>query len=571
MGQQSKIVTPLNKESPAADHNAMSAAKTIDDDNNASSPWMHQPRTIAWTRRAIPQSFSSHGSDSDDNRIWWPSVLWPTWSSAAKDSTNIMQYSSTNNSSSATSPSSSNLSIRIQNCKKRVKIHHLSQNMVPAKVALGKRDKVTGYALNRIVCYHLGISENYSENVSYFELLQFGQQQQNKTADGIVEGGGRLEGFTEKECEFYSMSKGVEWGVVTGLKENVRHWKDDCVKKDIFKTLRKINGFVRMEWVQAMEEALQLLGVKKEDELLLSDGEEDIVRWWDIKEMRDDEKIENATPEDYDDWTQNLTETQTQTQTQTQQTQQTQLSSILKSSVAAPLEDSNDKKGLNSGAGAGGSANAGRSGGNVHFVEDDSNHQTREKALVDTNNAKMPPRSKGEASVAANDQKEAQAIITNVFFEDNDTHGTKETGVPDKVNIKAVSSINTQQQTLLEANITSRNNGSKYDMSSASSSKQTDEESMLAPAIETSVATPHHQSVINTTATVKAQENKCEERNTKGTLVAENRDAISKIIVFNTNILPKHEGVHDNILVVGNYLDADDEENVESLPCTQQF
>lgn len=119
-------------------------------DDNIST-WYLKSNTLAFVKR---KPFSS------DEHFWWPCILFPSWSKAARSGFLLMSEDDSSTTSS---------SVLLEGYKKRVQIRHLAKNMVPPELTLvfvgknstkevqGKSSSKKKNQQTKVVCYYLGL------------------------------------------------------------------------------------------------------------------------------------------------------------------------------------------------------------------------------------------------------------------------------------------------------------------------------------------------------------------------------------------------------------------------------
>ena len=117
--------------------------------------WAYEAGALSWVKRKS----SKYTSDS----LWWPTILYPSWSFASTQS--VLMTLQTNEGSSEQIEE-----IIIEGCKKKISLNHLRKNMVPQKAALGSaRNRSHGGKTSsskklprRVVAHYLGLDSQKS-------------------------------------------------------------------------------------------------------------------------------------------------------------------------------------------------------------------------------------------------------------------------------------------------------------------------------------------------------------------------------------------------------------------------
>lgn len=138
------------------------------------------PGTLCWTRRPLTVKLVPTNKDSsvkllegrDDSNsqgnkildtLWWPSLIYPTWSKAAN---------------SGLMDSAIDKGVLIQGCRKKISIDHLKRNTVPLKVAINQTSNKNpdkngdGIPKKKIVVYYLGLDLQRSSIASWGAVIQ---------------------------------------------------------------------------------------------------------------------------------------------------------------------------------------------------------------------------------------------------------------------------------------------------------------------------------------------------------------------------------------------------------------
>ena len=138
--------------------------------------WVRNPGALAWAilpPAAITELLASSSTSSspitkttnkninnksNGIKYYWPVILYPSWSYAAKDSGLISNISNRNSPRKHDGGSQTTQRVSFIGCKTSVTLDQLKKNMVPKRVALGS-SSVKGQALRpKVVAYFLGLS-----------------------------------------------------------------------------------------------------------------------------------------------------------------------------------------------------------------------------------------------------------------------------------------------------------------------------------------------------------------------------------------------------------------------------
>jgi len=132
------------------------------------------PGILCFTRRPISKDNIDSSSNkrsqlNNDNgtiseTIWWPSLIYPSWSEAANHGglmkSTIEIPSSLSSSSKKRKTSTGVYIVGIQN---KISIHHLKNNMVPKKVAMNYNKNKSNYSKKKVVVHYLGLAGNVDQ------------------------------------------------------------------------------------------------------------------------------------------------------------------------------------------------------------------------------------------------------------------------------------------------------------------------------------------------------------------------------------------------------------------------
>lgn len=256
--------------------------------------WVYQPGVLAWIKRKSSRNTS--------DPLWWPSILYPSWSYAATQSVFMTFSNSGGYDTDGTAYVAGSIDVMIEGCKKKISVEYLRKNMVPQKAALGsarggvnsplkkpKHSTLNKTPIRRVVAHYLGLDAHKSHTANW------------AAADPSSPSNVQL--YTEKNCiRFYLSYKN---------KIHPNDWKD---------------------FVLAMKEAAVVLSNSNYDpKVLLSK--------MDIPEEERQDNLD-PTPEFYVEWT-------SQSQTQSQKFSQFVPPPALlpKSDIFNTTEDKSNKEG----------------------------------------------------------------------------------------------------------------------------------------------------------------------------------------------------------------------------------
>jgi hypothetical protein len=135
--------------------------------------WARQPGSLAWAILPTTETNSTNKKNNSTNHsYYWPVILYPSWSYAAKHSGLIPSSTKLKSKTTKNNVNENENKIKFIGCKTAVTIEQMSRNLVPKRVALGC-SSVKGKALRpKVVAYFLGMGDN-NENSTHTSSSKF--------------------------------------------------------------------------------------------------------------------------------------------------------------------------------------------------------------------------------------------------------------------------------------------------------------------------------------------------------------------------------------------------------------
>ena len=264
------------------------------------------PGAVAWARRDSPSA----------SGLWWPAILYPTWSSAAKDS-GLMDLSAahgTSGSKQGTEEKQAKQPIPLVGVKRPVNLSYLRANKVPMAVVLRPRPPGAGPMArpgpqNRVVAHFLGLST--AEHVADSSVAAWGAvdmaslRPYRRDCHNVL---AACRGKVEVSEDWFDLLRAMDEASVVledrtvASKELLRNVPEE--KQPVGGNTKKASGKSALLEREAAKEAKDIDSTKNDDDKNNDNNNEA------------EEASLGQTPEFYDDWKSGITESQSQRNTQ---------------------------------------------------------------------------------------------------------------------------------------------------------------------------------------------------------------------------------------------------------------